>query len=724
MRHPSEPYYGRLIAIFVMTLTLFTKAAVAQTETREEKVRLEDITVTATKSERPTIDTPESVNVITREEIERQQAQDITDLFRYEPGLDVNDSFGGSIREQVVIRGLEGNRILLSVDGKRLDFSRAHSGNINFIDVDSIERIEVIRGPASALYGSNAIGGVVSIITKDPKDLLEPGRSFGGSLKFGYNSVNDEYSEGFTLFGEASDRFSYLFGFTRRDADDIDTPAGKINSSGFDRSNFDFKGVFRPTDKDRIRLNLQFLDDTSEFPFVPDPSLQSQEEEDDTNRTLLDIGYERSDPGAALETIYLNAYAHLTDIDEIRNENRLDPTQTFIDRIRNRVREIEFDTFGGEIRGSSAFGSSNIMLRATYGVEYHRDESENVLITNDTTFTGPPPDPGTPIPTTLNTNIPNATADTFGFYYQGELSLPEWGAIIFGLRLDTWDLNATINTPGFAGTGFLLPEDKSRAANQFSPKLGIVVELMENVNLTGNYAKGFRTPSFSELFIAGPHFPGFEFVPNADLEPERSQQYEIGLKGASEKGHFSVTYFNNTVDDFIGSKIANPACFAPFGPDCQIVQRNLDEAEIRGVEASVGYYLLPEILLYGNYTDTRGDDKDANEPLDEVTPRRGLVGVRYENRCNLPWCQHFYVDLRGRFVDRQDRRPLSQGQPQPDTPGYRVFDVRSGLDVTESLQMMAAVENFTDKQYREHFSGDPSINAEGINVAVNLRYRF
>ncbi|MFQ5580915.1 MAG: TonB-dependent receptor plug domain-containing protein, partial [Nitrospiria bacterium] len=264
MRGRKESYYSQLVPIFVTALSLFSWSATLAAQDEEEKVRLENMTVTATKSERPTIDTPEAVNIITREEIERQQAQDITDLFRFEPGVEIDGTFGGSLRERPVIRGLSGNRILLSVDGKRLNFSRAHKGNINFIDVDSVERIEIIRGPASALYGSNALGGVISIITKDPDDLLEQGQSFGGRLKFDFNGVNEEYTEGLTLYGRADDRFSYLFGYTRRDADNIDTPSGEISGTALERDNFDFKGVFKPAAKDRFRLNLQFMDDMSE----------------------------------------------------------------------------------------------------------------------------------------------------------------------------------------------------------------------------------------------------------------------------------------------------------------------------------------------------------------------------------------------------------------------------------------------------------------------------
>lgn len=732
VRYPNERFYVRFMTIFAITLSLFAKPAVAQTGSEEGKVRLEEMTVTATKSERPTIDTPEAVNIITREDIERQQAQDIGDLFRYEPGVDIDGTFGGSLRERPMIRGLSGNRVLINVDGSRLNFSRAHKGNLNFIDVDSVERVEIIRGPASALYGSNALGGVISIVTKDPEDFLEPGESFGGRLKFGYNSVNSEAAEGFTFYGTAGEQFSYLFAYTRRDADNIDTPAGEISGTGLERDNFDFKGVFRPTDKGRIRVNLQYLDDMSEFPFAPSNAFQSREREDETNRTLLGVGYERSDPNSVVSSLDLNAYAHLTEIEEgqhlecFASSCASAPLAAFVRKIRDQVDEFDFDTYGAEVRGTTSLGSSDQGLLLTYGIEYYRDDAEQLRTRNETTFASAGA-AGVVQPAKVTASVPDATADTYAFYLQGEVSILDRVTLIPGIRWDIWDLEAAVNTAGFNnGSGLLTDQNKDQDDDKVNPKIGFVVELMDNLNLTGNYSQGFRSPAFQELFLSSPHRPGREFTPNPNLKPEESENYDIGLKGSSEQVHFSLNYFYNRVDDFIGFKVVNfqgnptcsPSFLPPFPSNCQEAAVNIQEATIEGVEASFDYTITSEILFYGNYTRTRGTDNLNNEPLTDISPEKGLAGFLLENECNLSWCQKFYVDLRGRFVGRPDR--IAPGEAE--TGGYSVYDIRAGVDMSDSFRASAAIENLTDKEYQEFLSG--GLTAEGINVAVNLRYRF
>jgi hemoglobin/transferrin/lactoferrin receptor protein len=191
---------------------------------------MEEITVTATKSERSTFDTPAAVSVIDRQEIEALQPQAITDLLRYQPGVDIGN---GPLRitERPFIRGLGGNRLLLSVDGARLNFNTAHGGNLNFIDVESLERLEIVRGPASALYGSSALGGVISLRTKDPRDMLESGQRIGARLQSSFNSANQEFAQHVSLYGIAKDDFDYMLSYTRRDASDVRTAEYTLDNS-------------------------------------------------------------------------------------------------------------------------------------------------------------------------------------------------------------------------------------------------------------------------------------------------------------------------------------------------------------------------------------------------------------------------------------------------------------------------------------------------------------
>ena len=207
-------------------------------------VQLEEITVTATKSEeRAVADIPGHVSVIDRQDIERYQPQDVADLLRYEPGVDI--ALGPRrINERPFIRGLGGDRILLTVDGARLNFNTAHRGNMDFVDVESLDQLEIIRGPSSALYGSGAMGGTINMLTKNGSDMLRPGRTIGARARWSFNSNNRELAEHVSLYGVVKERFDYIFSYTRRDASDVRTGDGRIDNSGYRLNDVFLKGRY------------------------------------------------------------------------------------------------------------------------------------------------------------------------------------------------------------------------------------------------------------------------------------------------------------------------------------------------------------------------------------------------------------------------------------------------------------------------------------------------
>ncbi|PZQ27046.1 MAG: TonB-dependent hemoglobin/transferrin/lactoferrin family receptor, partial [Stenotrophomonas acidaminiphila] len=134
------------------------------------------IQVTATRTERAVVDVPNTVSVIDREQLDDQLIRDIKDLVRYEPGVTVTSSFGRFGLGGFRIRGLEANRVRIQTDGiavsDAFSIGSFSNANRNFIDLDTLKRVEIVRGPSSSLYGSDALGGVVSFITKDPSDYL------------------------------------------------------------------------------------------------------------------------------------------------------------------------------------------------------------------------------------------------------------------------------------------------------------------------------------------------------------------------------------------------------------------------------------------------------------------------------------------------------------------------------------------------------------------------
>ena len=169
--------------------------------TQPVPTQLDAVTTAATRTRRPLDDVPATVSVITTEDINRENMQDVRDLVRNEPGVTVGNNPFRAGFQNFLIRGIGGNRVLLMQDGMRMpDFPDSNMGAGTYTreqpDLEDIKRVEIIRGPASALYGSDAIGGVVAYTTKDPGDYMINGRNIYGSVKGAYSGANQQLHDG------------------------------------------------------------------------------------------------------------------------------------------------------------------------------------------------------------------------------------------------------------------------------------------------------------------------------------------------------------------------------------------------------------------------------------------------------------------------------------------------------------------------------------------------
>ena len=242
--------------------------------------------VTATRTERAIADVPNTVDVIDRERMDDILARDLKDLFRYEPGITTTSSFGRFGIGDIRIRGLEGNRVRIQTDGIPVpdafligSFSNA---NRNFVDLDTLKRVEVVRGPTSSLYGSDALGGVVSFITKDPSDYLEEGRDAYFGLRFGHEGNWDGLTAGATAaFG--GDRWSGMAVVSHRQGQETENMGEtggegaartKPNPQQRDGRSLLAKLVFAPSDTQRFRLTVEGNEDSADTDVLTSRGLQ------------------------------------------------------------------------------------------------------------------------------------------------------------------------------------------------------------------------------------------------------------------------------------------------------------------------------------------------------------------------------------------------------------------------------------------------------------------
>jgi hemoglobin/transferrin/lactoferrin receptor protein len=633
-----------------------------------------ELAVTATKTPRDPLTTPGEGNVISRDDIERTQAHSLEDVLRYQPGIDVQNG-PRRIGELPVIRGLTGPRVLTTVDGMRLNFQSAHRGRL-FVEPDALKQIEVVRGPNSALWGSGALGGVVALTTKDPGDYLEPGASYGGAIRFGYQGANNEYRWSPTLFGRSA-FMEFLVSFTGRRAGDIRLggDAGTLANSSEDIDSGLGKLIWHLSQFDDLTLSVQGFREDGRVPTNPgvtttDPSAIVDRI---TRQFTYRVGYTRHNPDNPYVNLAAFFYYTPLDIEEKRLSDA-QPAQT------------DYNTLGAELRNSSQFHLTPWhQHRVTYGLEWYRDAQ------NASQGTG------------TNTLFPNAEATNLALYLQDELTLWERIFLIPAFRWDRFENN---------------PIGQKRVTDsKVSPKVGVVLKVTDFLYVETNYGEGFRAPNFGELFIAGTHFPGAVFVPNPDLKPEKSKNIDVGIRirrdhllFAQDRVLLRGAYFRNSLDDFIDFD-------ARFDPQTrQLVFRpvNIQDARIQGYEAEMQWDFYPGFEFLANYTETRGDDQTNHQPLATIPPRKGVVGLSY---LYAPWA--LTVGGRMQIVDDQNRVP--QGTSR--TGGYTVYDLyaswQPSLGLLKGLRVDFGIDNLTDKEYRRHLASLPEA---GINPKASLSY--
>ncbi|WP_069789940.1 TonB-dependent hemoglobin/transferrin/lactoferrin family receptor [Cyanobacterium sp. IPPAS B-1200] len=707
------------------------------------------ITITGTRTARRLLDSANSITIIDSQQIERQLIQNIQDLVRYEPGVSVGRASNRFGNQDFNIRGIDGNRVLLQVDGIRVPDNFVGRGR-DYFNLETTKRVEIIKGPASALYGSDAIGGVVSFITKDPQDYLDVfGNSFYTSGQIGYDSRDESISLTGVLAGEDEDgklQFSTVFGFgsgsefkTRGDAIANPQDTGDLSLTAKlvynfnDHSSLKFTGEFLD---EEVETNL--LDEVGRTPFnLRPPNLvffdrQLSEATDTRKRNRFSLDYNSTNPSPSwLDAINAKIYYQDAFIREqkissgIQQSLGMGPPR-FAPVTRDEINEFSQEVFGGEIQLQSDFQTARASHRLVYGLELFNTSTsrprDNTLIFGD----------GTTSKFVIGEEFPNKTfpdTDTLriGAYIQDEIEMGKW-SIIPGLRWDYFSLNANedddfrrINVDNF--------EVENRNDSAFSPKIGVVYKATPELSLYGQYARGFRSPPYDDANIGFTNF-AFQYavLPNGDLSPETSDSFEIGVRGSYPQVDFSLAGFYNNYNNFIDNVALGDR---PSDGFRQFQAQNIDSAEIYGVEARAEYFFNPTrqdgFSLVSSLAWTEGNNNsDGNSvPLNSIDPFQAVVGLRYrapEDR----WGS----ELVGTFVGAKTN---ADGDDLFLPNGYFLLDLIGYYNFSKNTSLNVGLFNLFDQKYFvwSDVRGTTVDNANlerfappGFNAGINFRLRF
>ena len=764
----------QLLIGFGLLLIWTSLAHVRADDGKDNPILFEEITV-ITRVEKDTFRTPNAISVIDRSQIERINADITPRILRDTVGVWAQQTTTG--QGSPLLRGLTGYQAFLSIDGVRLNNSTFRSGPNQYlatISADTLDRIEVLRGPGSMLYGSGAMGGVISMFTKDPildsasEQWSIQSRAYGRfasatSERLGRLEVLGSKKQlGFSVgasarwFGDINPGSGYDLHYKNRKFEFVaDEPEGVQVSDGppkevldrwlidsqspleWNAYDADAKFAYKLSDASTVNVAYQLW----RQPQTPRYDKIAPREYDEyffepQNRDLLYATYSSNPTHTAIDQLRLTASIHRQK--EGRNELLRDATE----------RRQRFDTVSTLGLSAQAISSSLPSQRVVAGGEFYFDTLSSQTIKTD-----------------INTGVEkmDETKGRFidgsqfwdaNLYLQDEIGLHDRLELTLGGRYTLYNTHADLSVRSDQFSDF------NESGSALTGSAGVVASINDQLNVVGNFATSFRAPSLNDTTAVEVSNEGID-SPSPNLESETGWTVEGGFKARYPQFVGSVTVFHGSINDLVARVLAEDAYAENSLPDLiqQLQQNNpgvdvfvfdnVDEVQIQGVELVGTVPVQDSFFIYGNAMFTRGKvllingrAPDPENPWEErirrEPPLNGILGLRWHPPDEQYWGGFF---IRGateqRRLNRSDIRDpripgttRDTGEVEFDSdgnaigegsPGWFTLNLRGGMQVSEYSQLTFALENLLDKRYREHGSG---INAPGFNVIVSLNNVF
>ena len=634
MRHFCS--LGRATILAAILATFFFPATAQQvtgsdtTKTENGKVvRLTPFTITATRTAIRVFDAPQPVVVFDESRIRDANPNTIADLFRTQAGLDVTGV--GANQARPSIRGQRGQRILLLEDGMRLSNSRRQQdfGELPaLIDVSAVQRVEVVRGPASVLYGSDAIGGVVNMITRVPDE-----EGMHGSGGYRYGSADNQNKGHASLFGRFG-KLSFIAGGSYRSADTVYAPAGTYGditldsrTAVFDTDLNDYSVNlylgYEVAEGQRLYTKFESYDaDTTGFGWVdPDafdpssPRIQIRYPFQDYRKYT--VGYEANSIGTPVaDGVSIVGY-HQSNQRELANDIFIPFGSPTMGMNFSSVNYTDISTVGARLEASKfAWGRVNF----TYGADFSQDDTDNTDF-SVTSFMGFPPQPPFLPDTSLAPNVPNASFRSLGAFVQGDIEVTPWASLILGARYQNIHA-ATKTTPLFTG------DLNDQTNDAFVGAANAIVDITDQFTLIGTVGSAFRAPNIIEQFFEGPTPEGSGFQSrNPDLRPEKSFNVDFGVRYRDSHMFLEGFVFRNMITD--GIRIIPTG--DSVGGFFEVRNDNVDKLRFMGLELSGDVVLPAGFSLGANFTYFDTEDVSSRDP-GALAEAQSPVGDSYSSK--------------------------------------------------------------------------------------------
>jgi outer membrane receptor protein involved in Fe transport len=662
-----------------------------------ESNALEHVQVTATRMQRRDIDVSAAVTGIDEEMVLQWAPDVIAEMVRGQPGTYFQQTTPG--QGVPIIRGLKGSQILHMVDGIRLNnalFRSAPNQYLGLVDAYAVRRMEIVRGAQGTLYGADAMGGVVNILTPEPEyggaSWQQQSRLYGS-----FDSVDDGWVLNARTQG-GRQGFAFTGGATWQDHSSREAGNGEtLYPSYFTSKAADLKFVVDTGERSSLMLAAQVM----EQPSTPryDSMTAGFGEQEPASELAFFKPNRRSFLHARFRYMgqsdwFDQVEAHLAR--QVISDDRLAQDYGSPEIVTEKNRST---LDGVTLQVNSNFASGISMV---WGAEYYTDAIDSTRFGRFE---------GSDVQTAAPGRFPDGSSmDSMALYMSGQWLDTDRFSLSAGLRYSWFDIR--------------LPADDNHGVVRLEPShltgdLQVVYTLKENVKLVSNIGNGFRPPNIFDLSALGPR-PGNRFnVANTDLGPETVWSYDLGIK--AESGPVELELFVFYLD--YADKITSVYTGEVTGDGRLVVRsENLNQVDIHGLEAGLNWAIADGLRLFAvaNYTHGKEqEDGGATYPADRIPPLNGQLGLEYFIDEN--WRLEPYL----MFAGEQDRlSPRDAGDPRINpmgTPGWGTLNLLLDWQATPTLQVGLRLENLTDKYYREHASG---IDAPGRNLGVWVNCQF
>jgi outer membrane receptor protein involved in Fe transport len=660
---------------------------------------LETVQVTATRGEKSIHDVSEAVSVVGAEKIERQAPELLAEMLRGVPGAFFQQTTPG--QGIPIIRGLKGSQVLHLVDGMRLNnafFRNAPNQYLGLVDAYNTERLEVVRGSAPSLYGADAMGGIVQVLTAEPV-LSGSVWSARGRFYGSFDSV-DSGVVGRLQAAAGMDGVAISGGVTYQDHADRETGGGaKVTPSAYRVEAADFKWRQEFGGNSELMLSAQYLQQPSTprvdelvAGYGQDHPSSDQYEFKPNQRDFLHARY-RLESNSRWFSSFEAHLARQVITDDRQTQDYAAPDFT---------REWNESTLDGlTLQFRSSWGAEAASSRElVWGLEYYADEisSSRMLFTAE----------GGTAPLGRGRFPDQSTMDSAALYASNTW---RWDALAISAGLRYSWFRITLPATAELDMARLEPDD-------LTGDIHFNYRLRPGLKLVSNIGRGFRPPNIFDLGTLGSR-PGNRFnIPNPDLKPESVWSYDLGLKSIGSRWEAEFFVFYSDYRDKISSRFTGETT-----PEGRYVVRseNSNQLQLWGFESGLRYMPSDHLETYAVLNYTRGEEDAegiSSYPADRVPPLNGRIGlIHTSGRFRLePW-----ID----FASKQDRlSPRDEEDPRIDpagTSGWVTLNLLLSWQATSEVELGLRLENLSDRNYREHGSG---IDAPGRNFGFWLNTKF